>query len=184
MTSKTLLIKQKAGDLDFALCLMANRTLQHSGWHRFLHVISRMGDGLFWYSLILSLPLLQPDGGLAYAICMTLVGLSNLALYRRLKVRFARPRPYAMYPQIQKGTSVLDEFSFPSGHTLHAVTFTLMLVAFAPWIGILLIPFAVLTASARVILGVHFPSDVAAGAAIGLLHGSLALLLMDALQLI
>lgn len=183
MTSKALLIKQKAGDLDFALCLMANRTIEHPGWRRFLHVISRMGDGLFWYSLILSLPLLQPEDGLAYAVCMTLTGLANLALYRRLKARFARPRPYALYPQIRKGTTVLDEFSFPSGHTLHAVTFTLMLVVFVPWMGVLLVPFALLTAGARVMLGVHFPSDVAAGAAIGLLQGALAVMLVELLLL-
>lgn len=183
MISKTLLIKQKADHLDYAISFAANRTLDFPTWHRFFHIISRMGDGVFWYALILSLPLLMPQGGFAAATCMTLMGLLNLAIYRCLKSRFARPRPYAMYPEIRRGTTVLDEYSFPSGHTLHAVTFTLMLVVFAPWLGALLVPFALLTALSRVVLGVHFVSDVLAGAALGLVHGLIAITIIGGLQI-
>ncbi|MDX1696099.1 MAG: phosphatase PAP2 family protein [Ketobacteraceae bacterium] len=184
MASRAFLIKQKVSDVDYILSLTANRILQYRSWCRFLHIISRMGDGLFWYALIVSLPLVRPDGGLLYATGMTLTGLVNVAVYKRLKARFARPRPYALYPSIRRGTSVLDEYSFPSGHTLHAVSFTVLLVAFIPLSALLLVPFALLTAASRVMLGVHFTSDVLVGALLGLLHGSLAIMIFNSLQII
>ena len=66
----------------------------------------------------------------------------------------------------QVGASI-DEFSFPSGHTLHAVSFTTVAIAYVPWLALLLIPFALLVGASRVVLGLHYPSDVLAATAIG-----------------
>jgi undecaprenyl-diphosphatase len=62
---------------------------------------------------------------------------------------------------------VLDLYSFPSGHTLHAVSFTILAVASFPGLAWLCVPFATLVAMSRVVLGLHYPSDVAAGALLG-----------------
>jgi undecaprenyl-diphosphatase len=67
----------------------------------------------------------------------------------------------------------LDRYSFPSGHTLHAVMFTALVVPSVPELAIVLIPFTMLVAASRVVLGLHYPSDVLAGAALG---GALATL--------
>lgn len=61
----------------------------------------------------------------------------------------------------------LDRFSFPSGHTLHAVCFTLVACAHYPGLLLLLVPFTLLVAASRLILGLHWLSDVIAGAGIG-----------------
>ena len=61
----------------------------------------------------------------------------------------------------------LDEFSFPSGHTLHAVAFTLVTLAYFPLLAWLLIPFSAGVAASRVALGLHYPSDVAAATVLG-----------------
>jgi undecaprenyl-diphosphatase len=63
----------------------------------------------------------------------------------------------------------LDRYSFPSGHTLHAVCFTLIVVAEQPPLAWLVVPFALLVALSRVVLGLHYPTDVAAGAVLGAL---------------
>jgi undecaprenyl-diphosphatase len=68
---------------------------------------------------------------------------------------------------IAAGAPVLDTFSFPSGHTLHAVAFTLVACSYYPGLTAVLMPFTLLTAASRVVLGLHYPSDVLAGAAIG-----------------
>jgi len=61
----------------------------------------------------------------------------------------------------------LDKFSFPSGHTLHAVGFALILAHHFPALAPAVFGFALLVAVSRPVLGLHYPSDVLAGAAIG-----------------
>jgi undecaprenyl-diphosphatase len=61
----------------------------------------------------------------------------------------------------------LDRYSFPSGHTLHAVSFTMVLCGYFPVMIWVLLPFTLLVALSRMILGLHYPSDVLAGAFIG-----------------
>lgn len=51
----------------------------------------------------------------------------------------------------------LDEFSFPSGHTLHAVAFSLVAMAHYPVLAWALVPFTASVAVSRVVLGLHYP---------------------------
>jgi undecaprenyl-diphosphatase len=129
--------------------------------------VSRLGDGVFWYTLVLSLPLIYGQSALLPVLRMAIVGFSGLALYKYLKSRLVRERPYISLTGIVAGTKVLDRYSFPSGHTLHAVSFTVLITASYPELGLLCIPFALLVAMSRVVLGLHYPSDVAAGAVLG-----------------
>jgi undecaprenyl-diphosphatase len=80
-----------------------------------------------------------------------------------------RVRPYEVNPLVSAGAAVLDRFSFPSGHTLHAVAFSLIACAYYPGLWVILVPFTAVTAVSRVALGLHYPSDVLAGAALGAL---------------
>jgi undecaprenyl-diphosphatase len=76
---------------------------------------------------------------------------------------------------VRRCVEPLDEFSFPSGHTLHAVAFSVVALAYFPALAVVLTPFIVLTAISRIALGLHYPSDVFAGAAIGAGVGLVAL---------
>jgi undecaprenyl-diphosphatase len=67
------------------------------------------------------------------------------------------------------GTAPLDRYSFPSGHTLHAICMTLIATSHFPELGWLLWPFTLLVPGSRPVLGLHYPSDVAAGALLGAL---------------
>lgn len=69
---------------------------------------------------------------------------------------------------------LLGRYSFPSGHTQHAVAFSLVILAHYPTIAWFLVPFTVFVAMWRVIL---YPSDVLAGATLGALLGQMALVL-------
>jgi undecaprenyl-diphosphatase len=79
---------------------------------------------------------------------------------------------------IRRGGEPLDEFSFPSGHTLHAVAFALVGLAYFPSLAPVVVPFTVLVALSRVVLGLHYPSDVLAGIVIGALIAGASLLLV------
>ena len=100
---------------------------------------------------------------------MIIAGFTGTLIYKWLKVKTLRPRPYNVYQQISLRSIPLDQFSFPSGHTLHAVIFTLVAIHYYPMLSLGLIPFTILIGLSRPILGLHYPSDVLVGALIGTL---------------
>ena len=161
--------------IDRRMCVAANRWGGRRAVGVFFGAISRLGDGVFWYALMASLALLDGLRGLTAASHMALTGLSALLLYRLLKRWTRRPRPFRACPGVIAHVPPLDEFSFPSGHTLHAVSFTLVALAYFPALFVVLTPFAALVGLSRVVLGLHYPSDVLAACVIGGGLGGLSL---------
>ncbi|MBU1190105.1 MAG: phosphatase PAP2 family protein [Gammaproteobacteria bacterium] len=154
-------------DWDTALCRHCYRLQCTLPITQLLRAVSRLGDGVFWYALIVVLPILYGVQGLHASLHMAIVGLCCLLVYRWLKHRTARPRPASILPDVKLATAALDEFSFPSGHTLHAVAFSLIGVFHFPHLALLLVPLSLLIALSRPALGLHYPSDVFAGAVLG-----------------
>ena len=152
---------------DEWVCLRLNAGLRYAVVLHFFRGISWLGNGIFWYALMLALLLQQRADALLPVLHMIFVGAVCSGTYAMVKRRTARPRPYEVVPAVSAGAVPLDAFSFPSGHTLHAVAFTLVALRHYPGLAVLLIGFAALTAASRVVLGLHYPSDVLAGAAIG-----------------
>ena len=149
------------------LCLAVNRWGARRAIANFFGGVSRLGDGIFWYALIVVCAIFGGGKGAVAALHMTLTGLVAAGLYRSLKRWTRRPRPFRAHRQIIAHALPLDEFSFPSGHTLHAVTFSLIVLSYFPLLAPLLIPFTMLVATSRVVLGLHYPSDVLAATMIG-----------------
>jgi len=157
----------EAGDRERGLCLAMNRWAGRPEVVRLFRIASQLGDGGFWYALMAALAIFGGPRGLRAAAHMAAVGMVAALLYRVLKRWTQRPRPFRAHADITAYIAPLDEFSFPSGHTLHAVCFTLVALAWFPWLAALLVPFAILVAMSRVVLGVHYPSDVVAATLIG-----------------
>ena len=144
---------------------------------RLFQVVSRLGDGVLWYALLLALPVLRGRAGVRPALVMALTGLAGVALYKLLKRTLVRERPFITHSRISLHGAPLDRYSFPSGHTLHAVAFTWQAVAHFPELGWVLVPFTSLVAASRVVLGLHYPTDVLVGAALGGMLAQLGLAL-------
>lgn len=160
---------------DRRLCVAANRWGARRAVGVFFGAISRLGDGVFWYALMLVFAALGGMRGVQAALHMLATGTVALALYRGLKRWTRRPRPFRACDGVVAHVPPLDEFSFPSGHTLHAVSFSLVALAYFPTLAPLLLPFTALVAASRVVLGLHYPSDVLAATIIGIGLGSLSL---------
>ena len=164
--------------LDLALCLRFNRVAHFPFWRGVFRVISRAGNGVFWYVLMALMLLADGLHALPAVGRMIFASLLGLLLYKWLKKHTSRPRPFQVYAAINAAAPALDRFSFPSGHTLHAVSFSLVACASYPQLAPLLYPFVLLVAISRPILGLHYPSDVLAGAAIGAAVAQLALAIL------
>ncbi|MDZ4201869.1 MAG: phosphatase PAP2 family protein [Gallionella sp.] len=170
--SKPSLPLQQISRWDVQLCVLCNRQSRFLSIRNLFRLISRLGDGVFWYVLMSALLLRYQAEALPAVLHMLAVGLVATVLYKIIKGKTLRPRPFNVYPAIVCVGKTLDQFSFPSGHTLHAVAFSVISVAYFPALFWLVWPFAALVAMSRPILGLHYPSDVLAGALLG---GTLAI---------
>ena len=150
-----------------SIALWMHRAAARSWVVRALQAVSRVGDGWIWYGVIVCLPWAGGVVGPSASVRMIAVGLVNLLVYTIIKRWIARPRPYRTCPGIRACARSLDEFSFPSGHTLHSVAFSLILTVYYPVFALVVWPLTILIAVSRVILGLHYPSDVVVGALIG-----------------
>lgn len=156
---------------ELTACRRFNRAVRMAGLLKVFQIASRLGDGVVWYVLIAALAFFFGGTGRLVALQCAVAGVSGLAVYRLLKNVLVRERPYMTHAAIVCAGKPLDRFSFPSGHTLHAVSFTLIVCSSLPAFAMVLLPLAVLIALSRVVLGLHYPTDVLAGGLLGALIG-------------
>jgi undecaprenyl-diphosphatase len=157
------------------LLVRANRVNLRPAWRQVFETASRLGDGPSWLLLALLLALSGgPDGRIA-ALRMAGAGLVCTLLYTAVKHGVRRPRPCHALDRLHLSLPPLDRFSFPSGHTMHACAFTWIALASFPALALLLVPFTLLVAASRLVLGLHWLSDVLVGGALGCALGQLAL---------
>lgn len=158
---------------DTSLCIHINRYSNYQRIADFFKSISRLGDGWFWGGMIMAALVIQLWSGMtamsvwAPILTTLITSASGVALYKVLKVKTVRPRPYQVHQVIIMGERPLDVFSFPSGHTLQAVLVTCVLGGYVPILLWVMVPFAILVALSRMVLGLHYPTDVVVGAMIG-----------------
>jgi undecaprenyl-diphosphatase len=153
--------------VELTACRRFNRVVRRNGALQLFRVASRLGDGVLWYTLIGVLALGFGAAGRQAALECAFAGVAGLLVYRYLKNVLVRERPYMTHAVIVCAGRPLDRFSFPSGHTLHAVSFTMIAASAFPSLALVLVPAAVLIALSRVVLGLHYPSDVLAGGLLG-----------------
>ncbi|HET7832608.1 MAG TPA: phosphatase PAP2 family protein [Gallionella sp.] len=158
---------QRIQTWDDTWCLRFNRADRIPLVHYIFNPISRLGDGIFWFCLMLWLLVQYQAAAVHPVLHMLSVGAASTVIYKWLKHKTHRPRPCDTHRGISPGAAPLDQFSFPSGHTLHAVSFTVVALVYYPALAWLLLPFTALVAVSRLVLGLHYPSDVLAGVLIG-----------------
>ncbi len=163
---------------DETVCLRINSASQFRWVKALFQVVSRLGDGIFWYASMVLLLGWFGKSAVLPVLHMIISGLFCTLIYKWLKVKTLRPRPYQINSKILLGANPLDQFSFPSGHTLHAVAFTTVILGYYPFLAWVVVPFTALVALSRLVLGLHYPSDVLAGAFIGTMVAGLSFQLL------
>lgn len=161
------------------------------GWveHAFAEV-TLLGTGIVVLTIVAVAALFLWLTRHKYSASLLLVATAGgILLNNILKLAFDRPRPQ-LFPWAARALSS----SFPSGHAMSS-TIVYLTVAYlaarlqrrrgARWATMLVaVVVVLLVCASRVYLGVHYPSDVAAGIAIGLAWAALCLAALEAIQVV
>jgi undecaprenyl-diphosphatase len=154
-------------DGDHRLMRRVNRWTPPKWMRLWMVAATRGGDGWLWYTTGLLIALAGgPARFQAILAAFTAVAV-GIGLFIQLKRICGRKRPCALVPNCWTTLLPPDQFSFPSGHTITAFAMASSLGSFYPALAAALVFCAVSIALSRILLGMHFLTDVLAGAAIG-----------------
>lgn len=128
---------------------------------------TRGGDGWLWYAMTLALAFFgDHNRWAAIAAAWTAAGIGTL-IFLYLKRKTGRQRPCAIAEHCWARLLPPDQFSFPSGHSITAFAVAVPFMLFYPPLSVGLLFCAFSIAISRILLGMHFLSDVAAGITLG-----------------
>ncbi len=161
---------------DYSVMRRANNW-EAPRWVR-LYVLSatRGGDGWLWYAMGLAILVLGGKTRFEAVGAAAISSVLSILLFVWLKRLTGRRRPCHIQPHCWATLLPPDQFSFPSGHTMTAFAVAVPLALFYPTLAIGLLFCALSIAMSRILLGMHFLSDVVAGALIGTALGYLGFL--------
>ena len=137
--------------------------------------VTRLGNGWIWYALGFLLLGLGGPRRFAAVCAAGAAALAGVFLFKALKHLSQRPRPCQIEPHCWSKVLPPDQFSFPSGHTMTACSIALVISYFYPSLEFALVFLALNIAVSRIVLGMHFLSDVLAGMVLGVALGCAAI---------
>jgi len=159
---------------DYRLMSRVNRWNAPRWVRWWMLLATKAGDGWLW-GLIGIAVLLSSDPlrfrAFEASACAVAIGV---VIFLKVKHKVARLRPRDIEPHCWANIVTKDKFSFPSGHSTTAFAVALSLGSFYPEIMPFLLVIATNVAVSRVIVGMHFLSDVLVGSGMGALLGYVA----------
>jgi undecaprenyl-diphosphatase len=144
-------------------------------WVRWWMLLAtRAGDGWLWalagIAVLLSSDVMRFRAVEAAGFAVA----AGIVIFHCVKRVFRRRRPQDIEPHCWAKTVTRDKFSFPSGHSTTAFAVAIALGSFYPEIKPVLLVLAANVAVSRVVIGMHFVSDVLVGSGMGALLGYVA----------
>jgi undecaprenyl-diphosphatase len=128
--------------------------------------VSKSADGYLY--VLIAFGVVWKDGvSNPFVQALAIAFMVERPLYFVLKNGLKRDRPQAALNNVKSFIVPSDQFSFPSGHTSAAFMMATLCSAFWPSLAVVLYAWSISVGFSRVLLGVHFPSDVVIGAAMG-----------------
>ncbi len=130
-------------------------------------VATRAGDGWLWYLVGLAIIIFGGDSRFAAIAAAASAAFVGIGIFISVKRISGRKRPCEYEPHVWSKILPPDQFSFPSGHTITAFAVAITIGEFYPSLLAGLLFCALSIAASRIVLGMHFLSDVLVGAALG-----------------
>lgn len=162
-----------------------NLFLHIFGWNgrayldRFMKLMTRIGDGYLYPAFGVIILLLDWDKGLKIVLPGLLAFVIELPIYKIIKTKTTRLRPYEAIPGIINLVRAPDKYSFPSGHTAAAFIMAISIGSAFPVLALPMIMLASLIGLSRIYLGVHYPTDVLVGMIVGVICASIAIQIVN-----
>ena len=156
-------------NVESRVLIWCTHTRHHQQMAQCARNVSRTGDGYLQVLLPTLLLLVDEEQGSQFFLINLMAFAIHLPLYWVLKNCLKRRRPSDVIPAFESTITASDKFSFPSGHSAAAFLLANLTALFYGVVAWPLYIWASVVALSRVILGVHFPSDILAGIALGTL---------------
>ncbi|WP_417344832.1 phosphatase PAP2 family protein [Ferrimonas sp.] len=158
---------QRLDSWDKRCFLILNRAADRPLCQLAARQLSRSGDGAGYALFALVAAAADPhQGPLLFGLLLMAYAI-ELPLYWILKTRLRRARPCQAVAGCRALVDPHDRFSLPSGHSAAAFLFATILCWYIPELGPWCFLWSCGVAWARIVLGVHYPGDVVAGASLG-----------------
>jgi undecaprenyl-diphosphatase len=137
----------------------------------FMLTMSRLGNGWLWYSLGVFLLIWGGKERYRAFLAGALAALVAIFVFQRVKPLCRRRRPCELEPHCWAIITPPDRFSFPSGHAMTSFAIAITVGSFYPQYQPCLITVATLIALSRIVLGMHYVTDIVVGALFGAVIG-------------
>lgn len=154
---------------DINTYLWINSKQQYQALTTLARWISKSGDGYFYLALGIFIAGIEQNQGTYFLVSGLISFAIEIPLYILLKNLFKRNRPYVTLNNASSVIEPADKFSLPSGHSAAAFLMATLIGFYYPGFFPIVLSWACLIALSRVVLGVHYPSDVMVGMLLGIL---------------
>lgn len=158
---------RQLNSFDQRLFLWVNQRQLIHQIQRATRLLSHCGDGYLYLLAAMLILWLEPASGQDFFVAALYAFGLELPLYLLLKNTVRRNRPAQALQGFESRHQASDRFSFPSGHAAAAFVFATVVAMYYPAFALPAYLLAGLIGCSRVLLGVHFPTDILAGAILG-----------------
>ncbi len=155
-----------ASNVDLIIFYIINLNLQNSYFNFLMPLITNAGLYIFWLGVCGIIAIFGGEKGRNVALLLLIAIVMGYIFSEALKYIFMRPRPYQVLTGVHQ-LAALNSPSFPSGHATQVFIACVILGRKYGYI-LLFLLLAIVVSFSRVYLGVHYPSDVIAGALLGI----------------
>lgn len=160
-------MREKLKSFDDYFIKLINAKIKNKYLDIFMYRITDLGGAIFISVFTLSLVIFgSPRNKIVGVEALLALAISQIIVHS-LKRLLNRERPYKILEQLNTFGIDLSDYSFPSGHTTASFSLATSLALNNPRFSIIVLVLAMLIAISRIYLGVHYPTDVAAGIILG-----------------
>ncbi len=175
-------VMEVVNNIDFKILNFIYDNLHCTFLNKTMPIISKLGDiGIIFIVVAIVLICFKKYRKIGFTMLLSLI-IGSILCNLIMKPLFARIRPYDINTAINLIINKLNDFSFPSGHTIAAFECATVIYLYNKKLSIPFIILAFLIAFSRLYLYVHYPSDIFASIILGIIVGYISFIIIKKIK--